>query len=91
MPRTAIDRLEFRVQPELKTRIQHAADLLQVPVSDFVRSAAELQADHVLREHAATVVAPDFFDAIVAALDDPPEPSPALARAARRVSGVQQR
>jgi uncharacterized protein (DUF1778 family) len=91
MGRTAIDRLEFRVQPELKRRIQHAADLLQMPVSDFVRSAAELQADQVLRERAATVVSPDFFDAAIAVLDDAPEPSPALARAARRVSDIDQR
>ena len=88
MPRTAADRLEFRVPPELKTRIQHAADLLEIPVSDFVRSAAEFQAEQVLRERASTVVPQDFFEALISALDEPPRPSDALKRAARRLPDV---
>jgi uncharacterized protein (DUF1778 family) len=84
MARAATDRLEFRVRPDLKERIEYAAQLEQVPVGDFVRSAAEERAEQVIREHAATVVPADFFDAMLTALDAPGQPSPALARAARR-------
>ena len=91
MSRTAIDRLEVRLQQELKARIQRAADLLDVPLSDFVRSAAGSEADRVLLEHAATVVPAEFFDRLMAALDEPPDPSPALARAAGRLPRITQR
>ena len=91
MPRTAVDRLEVRLQHELKIRIQRAADLLDVPLSDFVRSAAGSEADRVLLEHTATVVPAEFFDRLMAALDAPPDPSPALARAAGRLPEITQR
>ena len=88
MPRTAADRLEFRVTTEVKCRLRRAAELSQLQLSDFVRTAAEERADQILREHAATVVPPDFFDALWSALEAPPAPSPALARAARRADDV---
>ena len=37
----ATARLEVRVRPDTKARLERAAALTQVPVSDFVRSAAE--------------------------------------------------
>jgi uncharacterized protein (DUF1778 family) len=84
MARAAVSRLEFRIRPEAKQRIQRAADLVAVPVGDFVRSAAEARAEEVIQSHAATVVPADFFDALLEALDRPVQPSPALERAARR-------
>ncbi|MGN6243835.1 MAG: DUF1778 domain-containing protein [Motilibacteraceae bacterium] len=61
----ATARLEVRVRPEVKARIELAAELARVPVSDFVRSAAEEQADRVLAEHQTqTRVPADFFDAL---------------------------
>lgn len=38
---TATARLEVRMRRDSKARLERAADLLQVPLSDFVRSAAE--------------------------------------------------
>lgn len=84
MARNATDRFEFRVRPDLKERIEHAAQLEQVPVGDFVRSAAAERAERVIREHAATVLPADFFYAMLAALDAPAQPNSALAHAARR-------
>lgn len=82
---SATARLEVRVRPEVKARIEHAAELARVPVSDFVRSAAEEQADRVLVEHATrTRVPAEFFDALLDALDAEPGPSSALAAAAER-------
>jgi uncharacterized protein (DUF1778 family) len=82
-------RFEFRLRPEAKQRIEHAASLVHESTSDFVRAAAERRADEVLLEHdVVTVVPAEFFDQLLSALDEQPQPSPALARAgdqARRV------
>ncbi len=55
---TASARLEVRVRPDSKTRLERAAGIERVPLSDFVRSAAEARADEVLREHDATTRVP---------------------------------
>ena len=82
---TATARLEVRVRPESKARIALAADLVNVPVSDFVRSAAEDRAEQILREYESqTQVPAAFFDDFLAALDDSARPNAALRRAARR-------
>jgi uncharacterized protein (DUF1778 family) len=89
---SATARLEVRVRPEVKARIEHAAELAQVPVSDFVRSAAEERADRVLAEHQTqTRVPADFFDALLDALDAPPRANPALAAAADRARTLLER
>ena len=82
---SATARLEVRVRPEVKARIEHAAELAQVPVSDFVRSAAEERAEAVLAEHQTQTRVPvEFFDALLDALDSEPRPDPALVAAADR-------
>jgi len=89
MPASASKRFEFRIRPESRQRIEHAAKLVDESASDFVRAAAERRADEVLRQHdAATVVPADFFDQLLSALDQEPQPNPVLARAgakARRI------
>jgi uncharacterized protein (DUF1778 family) len=81
----ATARLEIRVRPESKAKIALAAGLVNLPVSDFVRSAAEDRAEQILREHESqTRVPAAFFDSLLEALDDPVRPSVALQRAARR-------
>jgi uncharacterized protein (DUF1778 family) len=85
----ATARLEVRVRPDSKARIEHAAELEHVPVSDFVRSAAEERADKVLSEHASqTRVPAEFFDDLLAALDSPASPNAALRVAASRARSV---
>ncbi|HEX3873571.1 MAG TPA: DUF1778 domain-containing protein [Solirubrobacteraceae bacterium] len=79
------NRFEFRLRPEAKQQIERAADLVHESASDFVRTAAEERAGEVLREHEyVTVVPAEYFDRLLAALDEEPHPSPALARAADR-------
>jgi len=86
---TVSARLEVRVRPESKSRVEHAAALLRVPVSDFVRSAVEERAEQVLAEHeTSTRVPPTFYDDLLAALGEPAERSAALVRAAQRASDV---
>ena len=46
--------------------------MVHVPVSDFVRSAAEDRAERVIREHdTQTTVPATFFEDLLAALDAP--------------------
>ncbi len=85
----ATARLEVRLQPDSKARLERAAELAHVPVSDFVRSAAEERAEQVLREHDAQSIVPaGFFDDLLAALDAPAQANDALARAAERARRV---
>lgn len=82
-------RLEVRLQPDSKARLERAAELARVPVSDFVRSAAEERAEQVLREHdTQTTVPAGFFDDLLAALDAPAQANDALARAAEQARRV---
>ena len=79
-------RLEIRLRPEVKARIEQAAALERAPVSEFVRDAAEERADRVMAEHeTVTRVPAEFFDEMFAALEAPAQASEALTRAARRV------
>lgn len=78
-------RLEFRIRPERKSRIERAAELVHEPVSEFARTAAEEKAERILREHEATIMVPaEFFDDLLDALDAPPRVKAALARAAQQ-------
>lgn len=78
-------RLEFRVRPERKSRIERAAELMHEPVSEFARTAAEEKAERVIREYEATTRVPaEFFDELLDALDAPPRANPTLARAAQQ-------
>lgn len=80
MPATA--RLEFRVQPEQKRRLERAAELTNEPLSEFVRGAAEGRAEQVLQEFDARILVPaTFFDDMLAALEEPARPNEPLRRA----------
>lgn len=83
-------RIEFRIEPDKERRLRRAAALAEENLSAFVLSAALDRAEQVTAEASMTVVPADFFDALHAALDEPPQPSEALARTARRPRRVQQ-
>ena len=83
---TATARLEFRVSPQQKSKIERAAELSGESVSMFARTAAEEKADRLLREYEATTVFPaEFFDELIAAFDAPAQANPGLHNAARRL------
>lgn len=85
----ATARLEFRVSPEDRARIERAAELIGEPPSAFARAAAEDRADRILRAHeAATAVPAEFFDELIAALDAPARPNERLAAAGTRLTGI---
>jgi uncharacterized protein (DUF1778 family) len=79
-------RLEFRVTPQDKAQIERAAALAGEHVTAFARVAASERAERVLREHETTTTVPaEFFDDLLAALDDPPHPNRALGDAFARL------
>ena len=83
-------RIEFRVEPEKERRIRQAAELADESLSRFLLIAALDRAEQVRAEASMTVVPGDFFDALQVALDESPQPSEALVRAARRSRRVKQ-
>jgi uncharacterized protein (DUF1778 family) len=72
-------RLNFRVRPETEQRLRSAAAASNQSLTDFVISAAEERADEVLASH--TLVPAEYFDALLEALDQPPQPNEALSKA----------
>ena len=81
----ATARIEVRVTPQLKARLESAATLEDTTLSSFVIAAATERADEIVRQHEThTSVPAEFFDALIASLDEPAEVNPALAKAARR-------
>lgn len=78
------DRLEARVSPEQRARLEWAANLEGMSVSAFVIDAAVERAEELVTAQMSTTVPGDYFDSVVAALDEA-KPAPTLAKAARRV------
>ncbi len=78
-PKTA--RMEQRTKPHVKEQIQRAASLLGVDETTFVTSVALERAQVTIAEHERTVLSAEDRDAILAALDAPPEPTDALREA----------
>lgn len=78
------DRMEARVSPDERARIETAASLAGQSVSSFLVSVAVERADAIIAESTTTVVPSRYFDELLAALDTP-EPAPRLAKAAKQV------
>ncbi|MDQ2836474.1 MAG: DUF1778 domain-containing protein [Actinomycetota bacterium] len=79
---SATARIELRVDPDVKSRIEQAATFGETSISSFVLTAAQERADEVIRQH--TVVPADFFDALIAELDEPATVNDAVTRAVQR-------
>ncbi|HMS12399.1 MAG TPA: DUF1778 domain-containing protein [Microthrixaceae bacterium] len=77
------DRLETRLSPDERARIERAASTAGVSMSAFMVGAAVDRAEEIIAAATTTVVPADYFDGLLAALDEP-EAAPHLARAAKR-------
>ena len=80
---TKSERVEARLSTEERARIERAARFEGRSLSSFIVDAAVDRADHVLAERTVTVVPGDYFDRLVAALDEP-DVAPRLTKAATR-------
>ena len=78
------ERVEARLSPDERRRIEQAAEIAGESMSSFLVTAAVGRADDVVAAHLTTIVPPDYFDALVTALDTPPDEMPRLAAAAQR-------
>lgn len=81
-PKTA--RIELRTEPEQEERIRVAARLMNQSITAFVVTAAVERANEVMATWSTTTVSPEFFDEVLAALDEPATANEALKRVAER-------
>ena len=81
---TRSERVEARLSAEERARIERATRFEGRSLSSFIVEAAVVRADQVLTEATVTVVPADYFDRLVAAMDEPGR-APRLEQAAARV------
>jgi uncharacterized protein (DUF1778 family) len=79
-----IERIEARVQPAQKDRIEYAASLKGTSVSDFIVQSADAAAVTTIREHETWTLTHADRDLFVNALLNPPEPNKRMRAAAAR-------
>jgi uncharacterized protein (DUF1778 family) len=77
------ERLEARIAPESLAIVKRAAELQGRSVSDFVVTAAQEAAARAIEETQMLRLSVEDQRAFAAAIIDPPEPAPALLRAAK--------
>lgn len=73
--------MEQRTKPHVKAQIQLAAALLGIDETTFVTTAAYDRAREAITDHQRTVLFNRDGEALLAALDAPPEPTDALRQA----------
>lgn len=79
-----LDRIEARLRPEQKSRIEQAASLQGTSVSDFMVQNADEAARRTIQEHEVWVLNGRDRETFVHALLHPPQPGPRLRAAAER-------
>ena len=84
------ERIEVRAEPEQEERIRNAARLVNQSMSAFVITAAVEKANEVMASWSVTQVSSEFFDRLMAALDEPPKGNEALQRAVARFRSERQ-
>lgn len=76
-------RLNFRLPPEIKEKIENAAIVSGVTVTDFAITALANTAQAVLEKHQTTILSDRDRDIFLAMLENPPEPNEALKKAVK--------
>lgn len=79
---TRTERIEARIAPRDRARIDRAAALEGQSVSAFMVTAAAEKADHVIAARTTTGVPGDYFDRLLEAIDRAAR-APRLGRAAK--------
>jgi len=75
------ERLEARVHPELKMRLQYAADLQGSSLSEFLLRSAEKAANEIIRDEKVLTLSAEDSRAFVNAIFNPPQPNKKLKEA----------
>jgi uncharacterized protein (DUF1778 family) len=79
-----VARIEARLNPEQKRRIEYAARLKGTSISDFMVLSADDAAARAIQEHEVWVLADRDREVFVRALLNPPAPSARMKAAAQR-------
>src|SRR5215469_5155157 len=79
-----VERIEARLNPEQKRRIEYAASLKGTSISDFMVSSADDAAVHTIQQHEVWTLTGRNREIVVEALLNPPAPSPRMREAVRR-------
>lgn len=79
-----VERIEARLNPEQKRRIERAAVLKGTSISDFMVSSADDAAMHAIEQHEVWILSRQDRDIFVRALLRPPAPSKRMKIAAER-------
>ena len=77
-------RIEARLVPEQKMRIERAASIKGLSVSDFVVQNADEAAVRTIQEHETWMLTREDTEVFMNAILNPPEPGPVLKAAAKR-------
>ena len=77
-------RTEARLLPEQKLRIERAASIKGLSVSDFIVQNADEAAIRTIQQHETWVLTREDSEIFVNALLNPPDPGPVLRAAAKR-------
>jgi len=72
------ERTEARLRPDQKARIERAANLKGISVSDFIVQHAEEAAIRTIEQYESWTLTERDREAFIEALLNPPEPSPRL-------------
>lgn len=78
-----VARLNFRLPPEIKERIENAALVSGVTVTDFAITALVNTAEEVLEKHHTRMLTKRDRDIFLEMLENPPQPSEALKKAVK--------
>ena len=79
-----IERVEARLNPEQKRRIEYAASLRGTSISDFMVSSADAAAHQAIEQHEVWTLSRLDRDIFVRALLRPPAPSRRMKAAVKR-------
>lgn len=82
------ERLEVRVPPSLRDRVVRAAALRGQTVASFVTAAVQDAAERAIENEEITRLRAEDFARLQQALDNPPEPTPALREAFERYKAL---
>ena len=78
------DRMNFRLDPEIKERVARAAAIMGQELTDFAVSALSEKADEVLGRHESLLLTSEDYQFFLAALDEDRETSERSRAAAKR-------
>jgi uncharacterized protein (DUF1778 family) len=82
--RAAKERVDFRLEPEHKALIERAAAYRGETMTGYAVSTLVREAQRVVREHEVVTLSDADRDGFLELLENPPKPTEALQRAARR-------